>query len=238
MAIALGLDAVLMRGTAGSKGTTEVRNVKVLTLNLESNEADVTTRATQGWRTSAATLKEASLEFSILYNTEDTDYNAFADAHFNNTPLSLFVSDGTIKRVRALCGVDLANIISIEPGKAPDVGLLDRLATDPVLLVDVLYAVCKPEADAQNVSNEDFGRAMAGDAIAHAAAALLDEVIYFFPEAKRKVFRKIIGASCRFEAQSKEALTAFLDDPAFDAGIDQAFERLTVSSAAVPELPE
>ena len=46
MAIVLGLDAVLMRGTAGSKGTTEVKNVKDLTLNLESGEADVTTRAT------------------------------------------------------------------------------------------------------------------------------------------------------------------------------------------------
>ena len=70
MAIVLGLDAVLMRGTAGSKGTTEVKNVKDLTLNLESGEADVTTRATAGWRASVATLKEASLEFSILYDTE------------------------------------------------------------------------------------------------------------------------------------------------------------------------
>ena len=43
-----GLDAVLMRGTAGSKGTTEVKNVKDLTLNMESGEADVTTRATAG----------------------------------------------------------------------------------------------------------------------------------------------------------------------------------------------
>ena len=94
MAIVLGLDAVLMRGSAGSTGTTEVKNIKDLTLNLESGEADVTTRATQGWRASVATLKEASLEFSILYDTEDTDYNAFATAYFNNTPLSLFVSDG------------------------------------------------------------------------------------------------------------------------------------------------
>jgi predicted secreted protein len=94
MAIVLGLDAVLMRGTAGSQGTTDVKNVKDLTLNLESGEADVTTRATAGWRASVATLKEASLEFSILYDTEDTDYNAFATAYFNNTPLSLFVSDG------------------------------------------------------------------------------------------------------------------------------------------------
>ena len=77
MAIVLGLDAVLMRGPAGSTGSTEGKIVKDLTLNLESGDAVVTTRATKGWRASVATLKEASLEFQILYDTEDEDYNAF-----------------------------------------------------------------------------------------------------------------------------------------------------------------
>ena len=56
MAVVLGLDAKLLRGDAGSTGNTEVKNVKDLTLTLESGEADVTTRATGGWRASAATL--------------------------------------------------------------------------------------------------------------------------------------------------------------------------------------
>jgi predicted secreted protein len=94
MAVVLGLDAVLMRGPAGETATDEVTNIKDLTLSLESGEADVTTRATKGWRASVATLKEASLEFTILYDTEDDDYNAFAQAYFNNTPLALFVTDG------------------------------------------------------------------------------------------------------------------------------------------------
>ena len=97
---------------------------------------------------------------------------------------TLSVTVGTIKRVRALCGVDLANIITMESGKTPNVGLLERLAADPVLLVDVLFAVCKPEADAKGITDEEFGRAMAGDAIELAATALLDEIIDFFPEAK------------------------------------------------------
>ena len=94
MAIVLGLDAKLFRGTAGSRAATEVTNVKDLTLNLESGEADVTTRATKGWKASAATLKEASLEFTILYDTEDAEFTAFQAAYFGNTPLALFVSDG------------------------------------------------------------------------------------------------------------------------------------------------
>lgn len=92
--IKLGLDAKLLRGEAGTTGTTVVENVKDVTLSLESGEADVTTRKTGGWRASAATLKEASLEFNILYDTEDEDYTAFANAYFNNTPIALFVTDG------------------------------------------------------------------------------------------------------------------------------------------------
>jgi predicted secreted protein len=94
MSVVLGLDAVLYRGAKGSQASTEVTNVKDLSLNLESGEADVTTRATEGWKASVATLKEASLEFGMVYDTADADFNAFQSAYFNNEPLSLFISDG------------------------------------------------------------------------------------------------------------------------------------------------
>ncbi len=94
MAIVLGMNAKLFRGEAGSTATEEVKNIKDVTLSLESGEADVTTRANAGWRASTGTLKEASLEFTILYDTADADYTAFADAYFDNKPLALFVSDG------------------------------------------------------------------------------------------------------------------------------------------------
>ena len=94
MAIIIGLDAKLFRGTAGTQGSIEVTNVKDVSLRLESGEADVTTRKSKGWKLSIATLKEASLEITILYDTEDEDFIAFKDAYFNNTVISLFVTDG------------------------------------------------------------------------------------------------------------------------------------------------
>ena len=94
MAIKLGLDAKLFRGTAGTQGNIEVTNVKDVSLSLESGEANVTTRKAKGWKLSVATLKEASLEITILYDTEDEDFLAFKEAYFSNTPLSLFVTDG------------------------------------------------------------------------------------------------------------------------------------------------
>lgn len=147
----------------------------------------------------------------------------------------LTVNVGTIKRVRALCCIDLANIITMESGQTPKMELLERLATDPVLLVDVLYAVCKEEAEQKKVSDEEFGRAMAGDAIEYASSALLDEIIDFFPQAKRQVFRKILDATRRFEAKNKAALNTLLTDPGLDRKIDDALEKLTISSSNLPE---
>ncbi len=94
MAIKLGLTCKLMRGAAGSQATTEMTNVKDVTLNLETGEADVTTRAAKGWRVNAATLKEGSLEFGMNYDTDDEDCKEIMNAFLNGTALSFFVTDG------------------------------------------------------------------------------------------------------------------------------------------------
>ena len=110
MAVVLGLNAKLFRGEAGSQASTEMTNVKDVTLNLETGDADVTTRATKGWRASVATLKEASLEFEMNYDTEDEDFNALQEAFLNNTPLAFFVSDGNGKGLDADFSIMTFNI--------------------------------------------------------------------------------------------------------------------------------
>lgn len=150
---------------------------------------------------------------------------------------TLLVNVATIKRVRALCGVDLNSIIEVEDGK-PTTKLLERLSTDPVLLVDVLYAVCRPECEQKGVSDEDFGVAMAGDAIEQATSALLDEVIDFFPEAKRLAFRKILSASRRFEEMARKRLAAAMADSGFEDRVVSELERLTGLSPNAPESSE
>ena len=79
MAYKLGLDAKIFHGTAGTKATTEMSNVTDVTLNLETGEADITT---------------ASVEFEMIWDTADSGFTAIQQAYFNNSALSLFVSDG------------------------------------------------------------------------------------------------------------------------------------------------
>ena len=90
----LGLYAKLFFGAAGATAATEMKDVKDVTLNMETGEADVTTRAAEGWRLTAATLKEASVEFEMIWDTADSGFNAIQKAYFGNSALSLFVSDG------------------------------------------------------------------------------------------------------------------------------------------------
>jgi len=98
MGIKLGMDAKLYRNT-GDYATpvwVEVSNVKDVTLNLEKGEADVTTRANGGWRATVGTLKDASIEFQMVWDTVDAGFDAIRQAFFNNTALEFAVMDGDI----------------------------------------------------------------------------------------------------------------------------------------------
>lgn len=83
-----------------------------------------------------------------------------------------------IKRVRDLAKVDL---LDLRDGR-----IFEKLVADPITLCDVLYAVCKPQAELSQVSDTEFGEAMAGDAIEHASRALIEELIQFFPNARER----------------------------------------------------
>jgi len=94
----LGMEAKLYRntGTYAAPVWVEVANVKDVTLNLEKGEADVTTRANQGWRATVGTLKEGSLEFEMVWDTGDPGFEALKDAYFNDTPVEMAVLDGVV----------------------------------------------------------------------------------------------------------------------------------------------
>lgn len=71
----LGMDCVLTIGGA------TVNNVQDVTVNMSAGEADVTTRSNGGWRQTVPTLRECSIEFTMLYlpgeSTFDTLLSAF-----------------------------------------------------------------------------------------------------------------------------------------------------------------
>jgi len=87
----LGMNAKLYQGEPGAElsALVEMSNVKDLTLTMEAGEADVTTRANSGWRATAATLKEATCEFEMLWKPGDDCFDAIMDAYLNSSQVRL-----------------------------------------------------------------------------------------------------------------------------------------------------
>lgn len=84
-----GKDAKLYRGPAGSVANIEVPNVRNVTLTLEAGEADVTTRANQGWRATAPTLRECTVEFEMLDDPTDAGFAAMRTAFLTGALIAL-----------------------------------------------------------------------------------------------------------------------------------------------------
>jgi hypothetical protein len=60
--------------------------------------------------------------------------------------------------------------------------LVQRLLDDPVLLVGVLYEVCRPEIEQRGVTAEEFGEALSdGGVIDAATTVLLESLANFIP---------------------------------------------------------
>ena len=105
--------------------------------------------------------------------------HSFSDNAGRTWTLSL--TYGSAKRVKALLGNDV-DLLAIEQGTPP---LLTRLATDVVVLCDVIFALLKPQADEQGVTDEQWAEAMGGEAIMAAQDALYEEIISFFQSRAR-----------------------------------------------------
>jgi hypothetical protein len=94
MGVVLGMNCKLYYGVAGSTASNLVDNVRDLTLNLETGESDVTTRGNAGWVATVATLKNGSVDCTIVWDTDDAFFEAVQTAYFGSTAIALLVLDG------------------------------------------------------------------------------------------------------------------------------------------------
>ena len=139
-----------------------------------------------------------------------------------------------MKRIRARLGIDLVNVIALEPDGKVKVDLVDRIAGDPCLLVDILWVCVEEEAKAAGVTDEQFGRSLAGDSIEEATRAFLDELVDFFPGAKRLFLKKAVELSRKYAGESTAALEKALEDPELERRVEESM-RSSASSPASSE---
>lgn len=98
MGFRLGKDCKLYRnsGSYASPSWEEVDIARDVTLNLESGEADVTTRGSAGWRENVPVLRDASVDMQMVWDPGSDHFEAFRDAFLNGTGIECLVLDGDV----------------------------------------------------------------------------------------------------------------------------------------------
>ncbi len=302
--VRLGLDAVL------TIDGTEIKNCKDLTVSLEKAEADASTRDNNGWRATVGTLKDASIEFTVLNKDGDPSFGLLQSLFMSGNPADVGVSDAggtltltcecmnftinqqleevisadvTLKPTQSSAGggmnvgsggggslraaaapatapkgddqvtmskfvdaknriwvVDVTNTTLRRVKSLTDVRLMDavdgelipQMSQDFLLLGEVLFAVCKPQADRESITQEEFESGLAGDHLTEARDALVEALLEFLPEDQRRLLTKAVAHQREVTARGMEMLHRRLDDPNL---ISQTVAQLE-ANLAVPAL--
>jgi hypothetical protein len=98
MTTKLGLNAKAYRntGTYGTPTWVEMSNIRDANLNDAMSEADVTRRASGGWREMEPTIREVSFEYDAVNIDADAEVLAITAAHAARTSLDIAILDGPV----------------------------------------------------------------------------------------------------------------------------------------------
>jgi len=127
----------------------------------------------------------------------------FRDTNGRDWHIALTVAD--IKRVQQLTSVLLTSLV--EDKLVP----LAELIGDPVRLVDTLYAIVQPQADAAGVTDEQFGRSLGGDSLEQAANAFVEGLLDFFPSRQRDLLKQLMQKQKQLQNALAERSQAEID---------------------------
>lgn len=141
---------------------------------------------------------------------------SFQDDRSEAWPLNL--NAAAMKRIRDMANVDFVNIQ--ESGN-----LWDKVIGDPVVLCEVLAAVCQPEIVRRGLTLDEFNERLSGKVCNEAAEHLAQEIIDFFlgwSPAIGKLLAKSYDAHRRYMRRANEMVTQKLDALPVEKMVDEA----------------
>ena len=134
-----------------------------------------------------------------------------------NIKFELSIDFLALKKIRAAIvlpsgePLDLLNIVKIKSDGTLDSSLLDILAGNPLLLVELLYVLFRKQLDEKSITEEDFYRMISGEDIETAVDLMMEELIDFFPTAKSRVLRRFWDAVKTIELEARKKLQETLN---------------------------
>jgi hypothetical protein len=159
-----------------------------------------------------------------MHNFRDADGRAW----------NLEVTIPEVRRVRDRLHVEILEFVDVN-GE-----LFKRVTRDPCLLCDVLYVLCEPQAVAQNITDEQFGRALRGDALDGATDSLLWAIIDFFPSERREALRSLWEKVMRLGKMAHQNAMEILRSPQLETAMQKTLKNLLAAGPgeSVSDSPE
>lgn len=147
----------------------------------------------------------------------------------NKDKWEIEITVGTAKRVKADCGVDLINITDFAKQTGDEETPLETLMNDPMLVVEVLYSLCRNQAASKGITGEAFGELFDYETIQSAVSALVEEIINFTPPVKRKVLIKMYEQGQRVMGEAEREAEKILESPEFEKEVE-AFMKSSINT--------
>lgn len=138
---------------------------------------------------------------------------------------------------------DVRESLKINMG-AIDGAFFQDLDADPVLLVDLLWVLCRGQAN--GATDRQFGEAIFGEPLGHATKALADAWLDFFPERKRLLLRSLAEKQAVITDKAMALAMARVNDPtleqklltAAEAEMDRKIQAALMSLNGAKNSPE
>ena len=159
----------------------------------------------------------------------ETRINQFQDAKKRKWVVRLTVS--SLRATRDLLAIDLND--ALDPSK----GVIDSLANDPLLMMDVIYLCCKKQMDERDIDADEFSDAIEGDVIAEASQALINAIIDFFPSSKTDIIRESLAIKDKMVARMKKKAMKSLSnvtEEQMEAAVQQLLKKSGPTSTPAP----
>lgn len=112
--------------------------------------------------------------------------------------------------------VDLASV----DGRAMDV-----VGEDPVLLVRVLWILCREQADKHSISPADFGKSLVGECLFKATDALAEAIADFSHGPKKALVKALWAKSTKLTDVGIQKAMKRVEDPEFEKQIEAAMDK-------------
>lgn len=121
------------------------------------------------------------------------------------------------KRLREKLAIDLNDALGGD--------LCERLADDAELLCNALFVLVEKQALEKQVTDEQFGEGLAGDAIGAATDCLLEAIVSFFPPQRRALLARARSKINEQRTAAIQRAEKLLDSPELQTALAERLDR-------------